>query len=453
MAITLTGTGGLFTRLGALIYSVKDTVNVYQGTTLTARATAIQSQYLSTDSNLIDQLYSNLSQAQNGARNFATYCSTLAQKTIVSQVNDAYPQNNQSFQTAIAFLLNYLVANSETVVRNTVTGTVTPGGTNTGDGVARVSVINNQGLPVEQCFSETITGTVTTDSRSGKTTAGLESLSLSGQFPITDPLSWLWPAGSGVTSSAVAVAPVSSNGNGTRNWLNNGSFETFVATANVPDNWHIDTGSAGSTIMESSTHYDGAKSVEFVGNSSENTAIKTRFGTDFSAPAQPIDQLCVNLWLKVDVVPAGGVLTVELVDGSGTTLQDTQGADSKFTVTLSSATTSWVAHGGFLRTPALLPAQVWLRLRLSTALSTGSSLFMDRISMARPTVPYLGGPSLIIFSGVTPFQAGDNFAFAIANSRDGLIQSGCDQLLGLRNLGIIFPSTTGTATILDSLVA
>lgn len=443
----------LFTRLGGLIYTATTSVAGFRGTTLPARAAAIESLYASPDLNLIDGLYSSLATAQAGAASFARTAQSIARATVIQMVNSAAPQPNSSLATALTYLASYMAANGQTVQRNTVSASVAAGGSNTGDGVVRAGVTSNLGVPLEYAFAEAIAAAVTRDSQTGGATSGQESLGVSGQLAVTDALSWLYPAGSGASASLRAIDASSADGSTTRNQLANGNFETWTV-ANIPDGWHIRTGTAGTTVLHStSEHYAGSSSLEIAGNGSEHTAIYTQFGVDFTAAAVALDQLAVNFWAKVSGVPAGGVLTVELVDGSGSAINDAAGNAAAFTVSLPGLTTSWAAFGGFLRLPRVLPAAVSLQFRLSAALDNAVNLFIDRAALARPVSLYPGGPLLAAFSGATPWIAGDSFTVTVTNDHAGLLQSGCDRLLSLRSSGLILPSAASSPTISDSLVA
>ena len=114
--------------------------------------------------------------------------------------------------------------------------------------------------------------------------------------------------------------------------------------------------------------------------------------TGTAGTVQPLTSYAVNLALKVDVVPAAGVLTIDLIDGNSNVIQDAQGNNNSFAVTLSGATTSWVFHSGVFRMPRALPAAMFLRIRLSTGLSSGSNLFIDHLAMGALTRLYNGGP-------------------------------------------------------------
>jgi hypothetical protein len=437
-------------RVGSSIYSITTSIQGYQGATLPARAVALQSVYASPDLDIIDGLYTALSQAQNAAQGFASYQRSVAQANLIQMVAEAPdPPLNLTLQASLAYLVAAMQTASATVKRNTVSATVTYG-SNTGNGVVAAGVLSNLGLPLEYVFAEILSGVISRDAQSGGAVAGQESLTFSGQTPVTNQLSYLWPAGSGATFGTTAVNAAAPNGRGTANLLYNGNMELWTVLANIPDGFHLGVGTAGTTILQSTGQfYDGASSLSFVGTSSEHTSVQTRFGTDFKASAAPLTQYAVNLWAKVDVVPAAGVLSVELVDGSGTQLLDAQGNASVFTVSLPGLTTSWAAINGFLRTPRVLPSQVWLRLRLSTALSTGSTLFMDRCALCQPNSAYFGGVPIAAFSGNVNWVQGDTAFVTVANAFNGILQSNFDRLFSMRNNGLILPSTAGSPTLAD----
>lgn len=442
----------LFTRLGGLISTLDATVNAYRGTDLPARVAAIRGLYASPDLDILDGLSARLTAAQSTAGGFAGYLRQLARTTVIRMVNEAAVQADQGLPTALNYVIAYMVANSQTLQRNAVGQSVAAGGANTGTGNLLVGLLDNRGNPREYAFAEVLQGACTSDAQSGGATSGQETWGFVGQYGVTDALSWLYPAAGSNSGIALQSVDASSYGNsGTRNQLVNGDMEGW--TSNVPTNWHITTGTAGTTVRQSTAeHYDGASSLRITGDGSELTSLYTGLGTDTVADPIPLDQLAVSFRLKVSSVPSAGVLTVQLVDGTGAQIDDDAGNASAFTVSLPGATTSWVAHGGFLRTPRVLPTTVRLRLKLTTALDNTVDLFLDHIGMAQPVTAYLGGPALAVFSGSTPWIAGDTFAATVTNDFGGLLQSGSDRLLGMRNLGLIFPSVASSPSISDALV-
>jgi hypothetical protein len=80
---------------------------------------------------------------------------------------------------------------------------------------------------------------------------------------------------------------------------------------------------------------------------------------------------------------------------------------------------SSIPVGGFFRTPRVLPAAVYLRIRLSAALSVGTTLLVDHLAMAEPTRLYQQGPYIAPFSASANVIKGDSFSIAVTNDRGG----------------------------------
>lgn len=437
----------LLTRIGHQLYTINTTVNGFRSSTLPTRVSTIAGDYTSTDPNVSEGIYAQLASAQSAMGAFPTYLQGLARSTLLQMTAEAGGLPNGNLNTAMQYVVNQFISQSQTVKASVVGSSVTPGGSNVGNADVIVSTKLKNGLVAENAFAETITATCTVDAQSGGATAGQESIQFLGQLAQANTLSWLWPAGSGCSATIRAVDATVDNQGGTGNWLKNGDFETFTVS-NVPDGWHYGVGTAGTNFLKSTgQHYDGAASLEIVGDSSTLASVYTQLGVDTTFAAKPTDQLAVNFACKVDVVPAAGVLVVELVDGSGTVINDSQGVANSFTVTLSGLTTSWATKSGIFRTPAVLPSSVNLRFRLSTALSSGSNLFLDHVAMAEGTSLYLQGPSVWAFSNPTNLILGDTYSVGISNTRGG-IQSGFEQLFGMRSLGYLLPSS-GSPTMPD----
>jgi len=166
-----------------------------------------------------------------------------------------------------------------------------------------------------------------------------------------------------------------------------------------------------------------------------------------------------NLWAAVDVVPAAGVVRVALIDGiSGTILDDQQGIAISSSFNASGLTTAFAAKNFSFSTPRILPNTVYLQIRLTTAVSGGTQLFLDDATLAEPTEIYADGPRVAIFSGKTAVKAGsvnaraDYFTLVIANNRAGELNEYCDRNFALREKQLTLPSNV-TPTQLDSLMA
>jgi hypothetical protein len=147
------------------------------------------------------------------------------------------------------------------------------------------------------------------------------------------------------------------------------------------------------------------------------------------------------------------------VDGSNTVLNDDQSAPNGVTVDLTTLTTGYVAHGGVLITPKVLPSTVKFQLEASNGadLVSAEAVYVDSLAMAETTFLYAGGPALAMFAGSTPFITGDSFAVTTTNDQNSASygatwQRVMDRWFGMRQLGLLLP-TAGSHLIDDSLIA
>lgn len=234
---------------------------------------------------------------------------------------------------------------------------------------------------------------------------------------------------------------------------------TFTGTAGNLNQVTVTNNTNGtltpSTTTAGSANVFKGRSVELDSDGAELTTLN-RLVT-----LEALSQYAFNCFMKVDSVPAAGVLTVDLVDGiGGTVIADSQGTNNTFTIDATALTTSWVAKNGVFRTPKILPPVVYLRIRVSTAVSNTTSVFLDHAALVKMTSLYSGGPEVAIFSGNTDFTVGggqtaaDYFTLAVTNNRAGEFQEWFERCFDMAAKGLILPSNTaGTETIDDALIA
>ena len=161
--------------------------------------------------------------------------------------------------------------------------------------------------------------------------------------------------------------------------------------------------------------------------------------------------------MLVDTFPAAGVVTIDLIDGiGGSVIADGQGTNNSFTVNPQSGGDltegAWVNVNGFFRMPAAIPSLVYLRIRQSTAISSGTSLFLDDAAFRQATELYAGGPLVACFDGKTAFSIADKWTVTAGNGREGLLQEWFwrNQLVAD---GQLLPSdAAGGETIADTLI-
>lgn len=459
MAIPLTGTGGLFTILGQM-GSIQHDLQLFQSTTLFSDIDTIVSQFNSTAyEDVIATFSGNKFGYITGTNLTATTLQATAAALVNRMVNADVPlSSNSDINLSLIELIRQMVAAAASVPACAVTATsakiTVP--TFTGDGVIVLTTKRADGLIQQNIFAEVAPIVCTSDSQTGGSTAGSESFTFSGTFAQPDIWGYNWPLGSG--SSAQVTASDGSINSTSTSLLYNGSFELF--TSNTPTGWIVVAGVPGTDILRSTNTYDGTYCLEFVGGGTAPN-ITQLFSATTSAlgtiqPVAPLTQYALNFWTKVDVVPAAGVLTIDLIDGSATVINDDSGTANSFAVTLSGVTTSFVVRNGFFRLPRVLPSSIKIRVRLSTGLSAGSALFIDRMCLTPSAPLYDGGPEVAIFSGATPFIQPAGWNITTTNDRAGTTyattwQTFFNRLFQMSQLNLLLPYS-GAPTISDALL-
>lgn len=190
----------------------------------------------------------------------------------------------------------------------------------------------------------------------------------------------------------------------------------------------------------------GDRCLELAGDGAENTELVT------AVSLVRLSTYCICLWLLRDVTPAAGTMTVDLVDGiDGDTIEDHEGNANSFEIDLTSLGTYPEPHTHIFRTPRTMPPRVYLRLQLSTALSAGTSVFLDEAVLVRMGELYAGGPLVAAFTGARNFELSDKAEIAVTNNREGLMHEWLNRMLGLASRRILFP-TSSPGTQPDTLI-
>jgi hypothetical protein len=199
----------------------------------------------------------------------------------------------------------------------------------------------------------------------------------------------------------------------------------------------------------------GSKALEFDATGSEQTTIQQRV-----TGLAPETAYAVHLWAIADVVPAAGVITIDLVDGiGGSVIADAAGTNNSITFNAADLTTSWqsltdlVSGECVFRTPTVVPGLVYLRIRQSTAVSAGTSVFIDQVAFTSMSRLYPGGPYVAAFTGSTEIKAADTWSVAVTNDRAGGLQEWFNRNFDTANLGLLLPSDSGgSETIPDAVI-
>jgi hypothetical protein len=449
--------GGLFVRIGRIGY-VLDYLNNYQDAIQTALGD-VAGQYLSTLRDAYGRVAVNeASFVANLTGGFGTL-QQLASDTIIGMVNADNPAAARSLADALAEVRRQMLAGTVTVQSATVGATATADSGNTGTGVAILTTKRGDGLTLELLIAENALLTVSADSYSGGQVAGREPLAFVGEGDGgLSPSHYQWPAGSGATQSVQAVS-ADTDASTASNLLTNGDLEDWTGATPALDQFTLSGGTWGTDLARNSTTpFRGTYDLRFIAGTAATPSLTQEFGdaTDGTAVEMaPLTSYIFNCWMKRAGVVSAGVLTVDLVDGSNTVINDEQGTANSFTKTLSTLGTTFGSVSGTFRLPANPPAVVKLRIRISTALA-GADVYMDDLCLAPVTTLYSGGPGLVVFSGATPFVTGDFFTVATTNDRGGAsylatFQSLFDRLFDMRGAGVLLPSS-GSPSVNDSLI-
>lgn len=420
-----------------------------------ANVSALFAQYEGTaDADLIGSLLSQEVTIPSPVVGPASTLAPLASTTLLRMVQASVPSIN-STSAALVELIRQMTADAESVDQCTVSASAAALGSNVGDGVVVLTTKRGDGLVQENMVAEVLRLAVTRDSYTGGATQGREPVQLTGQPQTAGLWDYNYPTGSAASATASAVS-ASQNASASGNVLTNGDMEDWSADA-TPElsNWAM-SGTWGTDMERSSTAYQGTYSLALLDGTSAN--IYQEFGASTGTTVTPValTSYCVNFFARaIAGTVSGGVLTVELVDGSGAVINDKQGTANSFTLTLSTLTTSWAAVNGTFRIPEEPPAVMRLRLRVSTALA-GDDVLIDSAAAARPTAAYAGGFGFAVFSGATPFVVGDGWDVTSANNRSGesylgTFQALFDRFFGMRGLNLLLPSS-GTPTQADTKI-
>lgn len=449
MTIPLTGTGGLFTRLGKvgkLLYLA----NSHQASLPAAMESLFtQCDGITPPTGVRDLIASTVTQKDAIIANQSSWMGGLqsfAQSLLLRMANSDDP-SIVTPAAAVSLLIKQMVAASATV-KSTACGVSSTALSPVGDGVLVTSATKGDGSAPRMFIPETARFYCSNDSYSGSASAGNEGFAFAGAAAAPSVWDYSWPAGSGASADYTAVSPT----NGTV--LLNGGMTNF--TTNVPDGWTVESGAAGINFFkETGTTLDGT-ALKIVGGTTA-TRLSQSFGVTGGNTfiPTPLAPYALNFWIRTSGVPAAGTVQVDLADGTANVVTDSSGTNNYASFDLTAiAANTWIAKSCVFRLPKAIPAG--LKLRFQGGCSAGTNLFVDRICLAPMIQPYAGSPYLAVFSGATPFVQGDSWSVAVTNDFGGAsyaatFQALFERLFGLQSMGFQLPSAS-SPTIADTLI-
>jgi hypothetical protein len=361
---------------------------------------------------------------------------------------------SKSISDALVWLVRQMSTDVERIKRNTLSkGSPTYGGSNNGNGIVfallecpNVLLSNSDNWP--NIRDELIDIRCVADSQNGSRLSGSELFEVRGQ-PSFPNLDRRFPAGTGVAMPMKSTSGSIDAGARYENIAFNSDFED--ATSNVPDNWTVSSGTAGTNFLtETTTVYRGSKSIKAAASGAVFKLRQQLSSIDGTQGALTPDRpYIISFAAKID---AGATGTIELsVEDSGGTV--IAGGSFKLTVAHGALTTSWARQAIAVFSPRVLPTTAYIVIETTTAVAT-AAMYIDDIVIAEMQQFGQGGPYLSIIAGSADWNRDDFATIDLTNSLDGKFATAFDRLFDMKGHSIALPDATGTnVTISDSLIA
>jgi hypothetical protein len=450
MSITYTGTNGLFTRLGALVYMM-DAVRTHQNNLLTLFAN-VQGEYSTADRYMIDQLSGNIEQRIAEAGGILEDVRAAAVKTIVemayadSATSTANTMQTKQISDALVFLIRDMDATSNKVNGTTVSaGVLGTGAGNTGNGtmtqlLEAPNILLSSTNDWPNIRADLLEFRCVQDAQNGSISAGSEIFQVRGGASYSG-LDYRFPGGSGTDIRITSVCASIDNGAIYTNILNNSDLEDW--TSNVPDQWTVSSGTAGTDFSRTTTSARGTY------------GFKAEPGGNFWKIRQQLGRLTPDrpyvlaAMMKKDAL-ATGTIRLSLQDGSGNILNSGAVAISQ---SVASLTTSYALVTLAFRAPKALPSTVYVSLD-NTVLIKDAAAYVDEIRLAEMPAIAPGGQAVTVLTGTTDWAVDDTLRNKFTNNNEGAFVRAFDRLFDMYRLGLSLPQNyAGSETISDSLIA
>lgn len=426
MAIDLDSGDGLFDRLGRLIKLVQ-AVHDYVGGTSSGQLPYHVDRFVDTftagtngERLTFEGIQSQLASQQSSGSSFVSSLYSYAANLVIEMAHADSPLPAKTIDEAIRELVAQMNDGSETVNASEPAASVAYGGSNDGNGVLVVSVVDGKGLKLQRSIAETVA--VRFESATSATAYGQSADASSSDYN--------YPTGSGASIS-LPVAVLESAG-----VLVNGNLDSW--TSSDPDSWTIGSGFAKETSVVRTTG----------GNSAKVASGTASMEQDITGTIEGQVPYLLSVGLKAAGALSSGVFKITITDGSSD-LADEQAAAQALTVNFGSVTTSWLTFATIVQFADPLPATVKIKVAVTTGFD--QILYVDDICFGEEAVQlYEDGPFAALASGTDEFGLDDTATIAVTNTK-GAFQ---DYFTRMFPGTLLLPSATGAAeTISDSLIA
>ena len=457
MALTLTGSGGVFTRLGKIFGMMSD-VRTHMSDIETEIAD-VQGAYSAADSWMVASLVAAKEARIAQAGGVMNDLRAIAIDTLVemcwadSQTGLSGILPRKDLESALLYLIRDMDAAVASVNLNTSSvGSPALGAGNTGTGklvvsveptnlptpnVATMSNVRNEKLEV-RCIQ---------DAQGQAILRGAETFEIRG-LAAYDNLDRRFPAGSGVRQSISCVSASIDAGGVGQNMLRNTDFENFT-TANVADYWTTVTGTAGTHFgQETTTYLRGASGFKMIGDGTVLAEVRQQLGSTAGTPAQiQAGRLyCLAVWIRHSTGSGAGNVRIQLENAAGTAISGT-------TIDTTSAVGTSFTHKTIVfRAPNVLPSTVYVSIEQSTALAAAGVMYIDELCLVEMVQIAPGGCAITMFAGATDWVIDDRISVKTDNDGLGLFVVYFDIAFNMYEKGLFLPQAA-SETINDNLIS
>ena len=204
------------------------------------------------------------------------------------------------------------------------------------------------------------------------------------------------------------------------------------------------------TVAADANSYNG-QALKLVGDGSEHTTLYQPLGR---LSANTTYFLGMRARVKSGDTVSAGALAVEIVNSiGGSAINDAAGNANTLTINLTTLSSSaWTFFAVDFRIPPSVIQPVYLRLKLTTAITSGKTVYLDELAIVQAATTYPGGPLVAAFAGRLPAAIGDAWTITVSNDFAGKFQNDFNRFFGMADLGLLLP-VTGSTLIADSLIA
>ena len=473
MAVTLTGTGGLFTRLGKL-FGLAKTIRQHQqaiaptAATSTSGVRTIYSVFASTTGTLpmatdLVRAVTDEDVVANASVTTLSGIKAAAERTLIEMVDADTKLPSLTVEDAMRELAFQMNRDTQKVAVTSFTiASASYNAANTGNAIVVVSdeapriikdnvVFASKVAGQPYIRAETLTFSCVEDTKTAGISSGSEVWHVQGDrsYPNLDRR---WRSGSGTMLRVAATSgDQDAGGMPGRNILTNSDFEVFES--NVPVNWTLDVGTAGTHVASSSTSQRGALALRIIGDGSNLTKLRQRLnsGSGTYGRLKGDTLYLVSVWVRADggASPLAGTMRISFRDATDTVL-----SGMTFNIDLTAITLSYVRYGLAVISPVNIPDEAYMVVELTTAITNTNAILLDELTVCEMQRLAPGGPGVAIVAGSTDSRRGDLATVAISNNLVGEMNLELDRFFGLYESGIFLPSGTGTnVTVADSLIS